>query len=84
MFETDEAKTQREPSLVAHHYRTKNLTVGFKHHFEVFIGEVRPWELFYEQIVENSPALDPLVPLEVPLHIEYAVLTKLLPIKLDN
>lgn len=75
MFETDEAETQREPSLVAHHYCTENLAIGFKHHFEVFIGEVRPWELFDEQIVDNSPSVDPLVPLEVPLHIEDAVLT---------
>ena len=84
MFEADEAKTQREPSLVTHHYCTENLAIGLKHHFEVLIGEVRPWELFDEQIVENSPALEPLVPLEVPLHIEYAVLTKLLPVKLEN
>lgn len=75
MFETDKAETQREPSLVAHHNCTENLAIGLKHHFEVIVGKVRPWELFDEQIVENSPSLDPLVPLEVPLHIEDAVLT---------
>lgn len=84
MFEADEAETQREPSLVTHHYCTENLAVGLKHPLEVFIGEVSPRELFDEQIVENSPTRDPLVPLEVPLHIEYAVLTKLLPVKLLN
>ena len=70
--------------MVAHHYRTENLAVGLKHHFEVFVDEVRPWELFDEEVVENSPARDPLVPLEVPLHIQYAVLTQLLPVKLTN
>lgn len=81
MFEADEAETQREPSLVTHHYGTENLAIGLKHLFEVFISEVRPRELLDEEVVENSPALDSLVPLEVPLHIEYAVLTKLLPIE---
>ncbi len=68
--------------MVTHHNCTENLAIGLKHLFEVFISEVRPWELLDEEVVEDSPALDSLVSLEVPLHIEYAVLTKLLPVKL--
>ena len=68
--------------MVTHHYCTEYLAIRLKHLFEVFFGEVRPRELLDEEIVEDSPALDSLIPLEVPLHIEHAVIAKLLAIKL--